>query len=178
MHLARLSQLSIGSPSFFVDAGPSNACASTIRAGYSPQDGETVEKVLWPRLRQSFYDPNIAIRAVVQCFQRRLVAVAVVSLDGLLHTVEFDDDDTLHQPGFIDLRGTAANQKSAASGLNRWAGEPGVCLERSWIRNRTIRVYPIRFAHARPRVPDLVIEFSSSSLPRGCNRLRSRQLSS
>jgi hypothetical protein len=56
-----------------------------------------------------------------------------VSLDGLIQRVELDDDDALHQPGFIDIRGTTANQESAAAGLNRRSRELGIRLERGLI---------------------------------------------
>src|SRR5919201_7060149 len=58
-------------------------------------------------LAESLDDADVAVRAVAERLQGCLVGIAFVSLDGLLETVEFDDHDALHQPGFISFRGIA-----------------------------------------------------------------------
>src|SRR5579859_4808873 len=70
------------------------------------------------RLGCSFSDPNISVGAVAESFQGGLVGLAVMRFEGLFDGVEFDDHDALHKPGLIGFGGTAANQESAAVGLN------------------------------------------------------------
>src|SRR5258708_13048924 len=69
-------------------------------------------------LAYTFDDPNVAIGAVVERFERGLVARTVVRLDGLVEAVELDHNDALHHPPFIDLGWPAADQKPPAGGLN------------------------------------------------------------
>src|SRR5947209_8972476 len=56
-------------------------------------------------------DLDVSVCAVSQRLERGAVPIGVVGLEGLVQAVEFDDDDALHEPGFIGFGGIAANQK-------------------------------------------------------------------
>src|SRR5262245_26770681 len=72
-------------------------------------------------------DPQIALGAVAEKLQRGLVGLAVVSRNGTLHAVEFDNDDTLGNPQFVSLRGCAAREKAPTGGLDRRPRLLGIC---------------------------------------------------
>ena len=46
-------------------------------------------------------DPEVAFRAGAECLKRFLVSLAFTSLEGSVITVEFNNDNTLPQPGFV-----------------------------------------------------------------------------
>ena len=70
----------------------------------------------------------------------------------LLDAVELDDDDALQDPGLVCLSRGAASQKSPAGGCDRRPGKLGISGQRFWIRNRTIRRYPIGLCHCSLRL--------------------------
>src|SRR5271163_1174948 len=66
---------------------------------------------------------------------------------GLFQAIEFDDHDTLEQPGLIGFDRVPASQKSPSGRRDRWTGELGITGQRDRVRNRTINRHPIRLSH-------------------------------
>jgi hypothetical protein len=71
-------------------------CAAALSVQVSAEWGQSTPRARVVLLGLALDNANIAIGAVIEGFQRGLVAVAVVRFLGLLDAVEFDDDAPLH----------------------------------------------------------------------------------
>ena len=72
------------------------------------------------------YHAHVTDDAAVEGLQGGLVGVAVVSGDGLLDRVEFDDHRAFELAAFVCLHGRRPCQYAATPGLDRRTGELGV----------------------------------------------------
>src|SRR5215472_7729244 len=91
-----------------------------------------------PRLCQRFDNANVALGGVAQHLPCGLIAGAFEGGDGLLHAVEFDEDNALDQSLFVSFGGVATGEKAATSSDHRWSRELGVFGKGVLIGNRTI----------------------------------------
>jgi hypothetical protein len=116
----------------------------------------------------AFDDADFPFGTVAQSGQRCLVAGAIMSGDSLLDTAELDQDGTLAQAAFVNLRRLAARQKASSAGSER----------------RTARVVDTSASPCGPVVLSIETSGRSSAYPparwrgvaeRGESRCRSRR---
>src|SRR5215469_6604522 len=102
------------------------------------------------RLCQRFDDANVTLGGVAQHLQCGLIAGAVEGGDGVLHAVEFDEDNALDDSLLVSFGGVAAGEKAASSSDHCWSRELGVFGKGVLIGNRTIGRNYIGFWHWSP----------------------------
>src|SRR5262249_10967145 len=90
-------------------------------------------------LFQSLDDAKVALGAIVEHLQRRLVFRAVMGLHGLRDALELDDHDALFDAGLVGRRSVAAGDVARAVFAERRAGELGIGRKLVRILDRTIR---------------------------------------
>src|SRR5262249_10012461 len=108
------------------------------------------EKPIGNRLCHRFDDAYVALGGVAQHLQCGLITGAIVGGDGLLHAVEFDDENALKHAIFVNLTRIAAGEQAAASTGHCWSRELGIFGKGVRIGNRTVGRNKIGFGHCSP----------------------------
>src|SRR5262249_54642979 len=102
------------------------------------------------RLCTSVDEAYVALGVVSQHLQCGLITGAIVGGDGLLHAVEFDDDNALEHALFVSFGRIAAGEEAAASTGHCWSRELGIFGKGVGIGNRTVGRNKIGFGHCSP----------------------------
>src|SRR5262249_5197658 len=98
------------------------------------------------------HDPHVALGALAERLERRLIARAVVRGDGLRHAFPFGDHGALAEAMLVGLGGIAAHEEPTAGRLDRRPGKLGVGGERLGVGNGAIAGDPVSLGHgASPR---------------------------